>query len=180
MSPWLSFFGFYKSYFYEETSLFCQAAGIWVFALSCKGHIIAHKLKSQIHSMQDRDFYCFPFPLPSLSATAPFPAYWWSFSSVTCFPGITATDDTNDSPGFAIQPRGFCAHLNHGRGQRSNGLRETFMKIGCKAKSTHSSSMWELDQAIGKSVSKSSWPAEKKKTAAKCSFINHLDFALVF
>lgn len=52
-------------FFYEETSLFCQAAGIWVFALSCKRHPITHTHGSRkTHCVRARHFYSFPSPHP--------------------------------------------------------------------------------------------------------------------
>lgn len=132
MSPLLSFFGFYKSFFFTRKHPFSARLQEFGFSLchAKSTQLLTHW--SRKHTACRSEILLFPLPPPSSVCPAPFPAYRRSFSSVTCFPGITATDDTNDSPGFAILLRGFCAQLDHGRGQRSNRLRESFMKICCK------------------------------------------------
>lgn len=131
MNPLLSFLGFYESFFFLRGNIpflpGCRNLGFRSVMQTAPNY--THW--SRKHTAWKPDIFILsPFPTPFLSAPPPsqpindhshrWPAFQASHPPLTL---MTLLD-------FAILLRVFfCAQLDHGRGQRSNGFRESFMKI---------------------------------------------------
>lgn len=164
MNPLLSFLGFYESFFFTRKHPFSARLQEFGFSLCHANGSQLHTLKSQTHCVEARHFYSFPIPHPFSVCPASFPAYQWSLSSVTCFPGITSTVDTNDSPGFRHPAEGFffvpswiTAEVR-GQMDLENHLWKYALSQECSLQ-LHVC----LDKVIGKWVSKNFWPVELKQ-----------------